>query len=202
METREAIKKRRSQRSFLDKPVDKKVIEKLLELANLAPTAMGLQNRNFVVITDPETKEKIADASFKQSHLLKTPVIIAFTTNINIFKQKEFLVGCEKWGTNIFGATPKNYQDNRKFQENWKIWSELWPIQDVDAAITTLMLAAIDEGLSTCWIGLFDIQEVEKILELPKNQKIVSLVCLGYPKSSPSMQNRKPVKELIHDEVW
>ncbi|MCL5091185.1 MAG: nitroreductase family protein [Patescibacteria group bacterium] len=200
MQLAEAIKKRRSQRSFLAKEVLQKVVEELLELANLAPSANNLQNRNFIVITDQGTKDQLCEAAFNQGHVKEAPVVIAFTTNENLFDPKVFLSQCQKWGTDLFGATVDNYQKNKKFMANWQIWTKLWPIQDVDAAIITFMLAAMEKGLGTCWIGLFDYEAVTKILGLVKGQKVVSMVCLGYPKDTSSLSKRKSIKELIHWE--
>ena len=186
----------------MGKPVKKEAIEQLLELANLAPTAKSLQNRNFIIVTDKKIKEKIYEAGFRQKQLREAPVIIALTTDFNKFEPKAFLQKCRDWGMSVFGATPENFTDNPNFNQNWRIWTQLWPIQDVDAAITTLMLAATNKGLSTCWIGLFNHKKVEKILKLPENQRVVSLVCLGYPKGLPKPQERKPIEELIHWQKW
>ena len=202
METREAIKKRRSQRSFLDKPIEKKMVKRLLELSNLAPTAMSMQNRRVVVVTNKLTRKQLYKTGFRQSQLLEAPVILVFTTDFNLHKPEEFLKKSQTWGTSIFNATPENFKNISRFSQCWKKWSNLWPVQDVDAAITTLMLAAVEKGLTTCWVGLFDNEAVEKILGLPKNQNVIALICLGHSDKPPKPQHRKPIEELIHWEKW
>ena len=197
MKTLTAIKKRRSIRSFQSKPVPKDIIEKLIELANLAPTASNLENRRFIIIQDKKTKKKIFKAGCKQSQILEAPVVIAIATNVALYKEKGFLKKNEIWGMDLWGATTKKYKDNEKFKSNWKVWKNLWPIQDADAAITTLLLAAIAKGLASCWLGASDMEITRKILKLPKNLRVVALICLGYQKSPPYRQKRKPAKELI-----
>ena len=49
----EAIKGRRSVRSYKADPVPKDVIETLIEAGNWAPTGANFQPWRFVVITDP-----------------------------------------------------------------------------------------------------------------------------------------------------
>jgi len=196
MEVVEAIKKRRSIRSFRSKPISEKVIKELIELANLAPTASNLKNRRFFVIQDKKTKKKIFKAACRQSQILETPVVIAVATDMNLHKEQDFLKKNEIWGMDLWGATIKNYKDNKKFKSNWKVWKNLWPIQDADATITTLLLAATAKGLAACWIGTFDAEETRMILKLPKNLKVVALICLGYQKNTPYPQKRKPAKEL------
>lgn len=202
MQTIEAIKKRRSIRSYTDKPVPKKIIEELLTLANLAPSASNLQNRSFIVVQNKKTIKKLYQAAFKQSHVLEAPVIIIFFLDKKMYKVEEFLNKNIQWGTDLWGATSKNYKANKKFLSNWKRWSTLWPIQDNDATIATFLLAAQDEGLSTCWLGLFDSEKVKKILRVPKNYEVVSLLTLGYQKKPPYQQKRKLIKKLLRWEKW
>ncbi len=55
----DAIKNRRSIRRFADKPIEKDVLEKLLDAARWAPTASNQQRWRFVVVTAPSVKEQI-----------------------------------------------------------------------------------------------------------------------------------------------
>ncbi|MBM3246853.1 MAG: nitroreductase family protein, partial [Candidatus Omnitrophica bacterium] len=55
MEIIELIKSRRSIRQYQDKPVPRKLLEKLVDAARFAPTARNVQPWEFVVITEPET---------------------------------------------------------------------------------------------------------------------------------------------------
>jgi nitroreductase len=202
MDTIETIKKRRSVRSYRSKPVPKKILKELVELANLAPTASNLENRHFVVIQDKETIKKVYEAGCKQSHLLEAPVVIAVATDIKMHKAREFLKRNEVWGIDLWGARTKDYKNNKLFNRSWERWSNIWPIQDADTAITTLLLAATAKGIDSCWVGVFDFEEIKKILKLPKNYEVVALITLGYRRNPLYPQKRKPIKELLHWEQW
>ncbi len=54
---------------------------------------------------------------------------------------------------------------------------------DVAIAIDHLTLAAVAEGLGTCWIGAFDEAKVKDLLKIPKQVKVVAMTPLGYPSS-------------------
>lgn len=73
--------------------------------------------------------------------------------------------------------------------------------QDVSIVATHMMLEAKDLGLDTLWINFFPNSEAEKIFDLPKNEKAVLLMALGYasPESEPSENHTKsrPVSELV-----
>jgi len=81
---------------------------------------------------------------------------------------------------------------------------------DLSIALSYLTLAAVEEGLGTCWIGGFNQEEVKKILKIPKIikrppeelYKVVALIPIGYPKDKPSPKIRKPLKEIICEEKF
>lgn len=201
METIETIKKRRSIRSYQKKPIPRKIIMELLELANLAPTAYNLQNRFFIVVQDRKTIKEIYEASFRQNHVLEASAVIVCSFVKRAYKVKEFLRK-KKWGTDLYGAIEENYKGNEKFIRNWRRWKSLWPIQDNDAAITTLLLAATNKGVAACWIGLFDSEKIKEILKISKNCEVTSLVTLGYQKNPPPPQIRKPIEALVYWEKF
>jgi len=75
---------------------------------------------------------------------------------------------------------------------------------DVDVAIAVdhLTLAAVAEGLGTCWIGAFNEAGAKKLLNIPAQAKVVAMTPLGYP-ASPDMNHpveesrRKPAGEIF-----
>ncbi len=77
-----------------------------------------------------------------------------------------------------------------------------YPI-DVAIAIDHLTLAAVDEGLGTCWIGAFDEAQVKEILAIPRKIHVVELLPLGYPKDPlPAKKQRLPLSEIVKYEQW
>lgn len=63
MEFLELVKKRYSCRKFLDKPVEKEKIKKVLETARLAPTACNFQPQKIFVITDKMKIEALKECT-------------------------------------------------------------------------------------------------------------------------------------------
>ncbi len=79
------------------------------------------------------------------------------------------------------------------------------PSYPIDVAIATdhLSLAAVAEGLGTCWIGAFDEAETRRILVLAPDVRVVALMTLGYPADpSPVSKNRLPLREIVRYERW
>ena len=165
MNVYEAIKKRRSVRSYQDRPVEKEVLERILEAARMAPSAKNRQAYKLVVVTDKEIRKQLAIAAYNQHFVAEAPVVIV-----------------------AVGLTPK---------EIMRCGIPADPV-DVAIAIDHITLAAVEEGLGTCWIGAFEQEEVCKILNIPSQYKVIELLTLGYPADSgPRQKYRKPLEELV-----
>lgn len=77
MDVMEAIRKRRSIRSYQDKPVEQEKLNRILEAGRLAPSARNLQEWRYVVVTDRTTRQKLMKAARGQSFVGQAPVVIA-----------------------------------------------------------------------------------------------------------------------------
>jgi len=76
MHVMDAIKTRKSVRSYLDKPVEDEKLKNILEGGRLAPSASNRQEWRYVIVRDRETRERIAEAANRQSFVGEAPVII------------------------------------------------------------------------------------------------------------------------------
>ncbi len=61
MDKLEIFYRRRSIRKYKDRPVEKALLEKVVDAGRVAPTARGIQPCEFIVVTDPEKKAELAD---------------------------------------------------------------------------------------------------------------------------------------------
>jgi nitroreductase len=77
-----------------------------------------------------------------------------------------------------------------------------YPI-DVAIALDHMTLAAVELGLGSCWVGLFDEKKVKEILHIPDGIRVVELMPLGYP-SDPAAINKKrlPLDRIVKYEHW
>lgn len=66
---------------------------------------------------------------------------------------------------------------------------------DIDLAIALdhLTLAAVAEGLGTCWIGAFSEPAVKQVLAIPADMRVIALTPLGFPAAANLI---RPLDEL------
>ncbi len=172
MECMEAIKGRRSVRKFKDRAVANELIEELLSAAQMAPSAGNLQARDFVVVLNKTTKQKLTKAALGQSFIEQAPVVIVFVAN------------------------------TERSSRIYKSRGELYATQDATASVQNLLLAAHACGLATCWVGAFDESAVSEILGLPKKTRPVAIIPLGYADEAPAAPKRMGLEKVVHRETW
>ncbi len=72
----EPIRQRRSIRTYLDKPVEREKVLRLLEAARIAPSAKNLQEWRFIVVTDAERRRLLAQNANTRPFVAEAPVVI------------------------------------------------------------------------------------------------------------------------------
>jgi len=73
---------------------------------------------------------------------------------------------------------------------------------DLAIAVDHMTLAAVDEGLGTCWIGAFSQQRVKEILGIPAEYRVVTLFPLGFPGKEREFKVRKSLEEIVCYETF
>ncbi|OGV34346.1 MAG: hypothetical protein A2020_04685 [Lentisphaerae bacterium GWF2_45_14] len=82
-----------------------------------------------------------------------------------------------------------------------KCWKRLdgRPIADMDIGIAMehVVLAAAAENLGTCWICAYNVEEMDRSLEIRQPWTVLAISPLGYAASAPAPINRKPITEIF-----
>jgi len=81
------------------------------------------------------------------------------------------------------------------------LWPVLLPL-DVAIAVDDMSLAAMAEGLGTCWIGAFYEDKVKEISGIPEKIRMIVMLTLGYPSESPAARPRKKLEEIVAYDGW
>lgn len=172
MDVVKAIEERHSVRGFTGEDVPMDVIDEMLRLGNLAPSAGNLQARDFIIVKDMEMKKKLTKAAFGQRFVEEAPVIAVVCSNLNRIR---------------------NYGERGE---------RLYTIQDTAASVVNMMLYLVSKGYGTCWVGAFDEKEVGRLMGLPDCARAVAMIPIGRPKESGRASPRLEKDTLVHLEKW
>jgi len=170
----ELTQKRQSCRKYLTDPVPQEKIERCLEAARLAPSACNSQPWKFIVVQDPQLKNKLAEQAFAGAYKMN-----AFA------KQAPVLVVVIRESSKYAAKVGGFFQGIQ------------YSFIDFGIACEHFILQAADEGLATCWIGWFNQRGVRKILGLPRNVRVDTIISLGYAENPTVREkNRKSLSEI------
>jgi len=169
MEFNEVILRRHSIRTFSKKPVELEKLQRILETANLAPSAGNLQAYEIYVVTDAKKRDGLSCAALAQDYIAVASVALVFCTHPEL--------------------TEGRYTERG---------TRLYTVQDATIACTFAMLAATDLELGTVWVGTFDEKVVRLIIGAPESQIPVVILAIGYPGEFPDQHPRRPLDELAH----
>lgn len=178
MEMFEAIRSRRAVRQYHSDPVRKEDILTIIDAANRAPSAMNLQQWEFIVVTDRDTLRKMG-ASYRA-------IIEEFTRNWDpspmrgSLSREEFIRFAELYGgAPVVIVVLTDAADNDDLRRA--------NLESASAAMENLLLAATALGLGTCWMTgpLRDEKALRRILAIPDDREFVAVTPLGYPAEIP-----------------
>jgi len=169
MEFWDVIRNRRSVRQFLsDRTVTEEQVHRLLEAAIISANAGNRQPWHFYIVRAPVIKEGLAAAAFGQQFVADAPVVVVVCADA--------------------ARSAERYRERG---------SGLYCIQDTAIAGTQIMLAAVDMGLGTCWVGAFDEKRAADALQIPKTLRPVAMFPIGYPaKEAGGRTPRRSIEEV------
>jgi nitroreductase len=169
------VRKRQSVRGYLPDAVEKEKIDRCLEAARLAPSACNAQPWMFVVVDEPELKNRLADLTSDRllplNHFTREApvhvVIVLEAANLSaaiggIIKKRDF---------------------------SWI---------DLGIAAEHFCLQATTEGLGTCMLGWFREKQVKSLLGIPAGRRVGLIITLGYPADDEiRAKTRKSTEEVV-----
>ncbi|MDP6481194.1 MAG: nitroreductase family protein [Acidimicrobiales bacterium] len=201
MSVNEALAARRTCRTFTREPLAAGVLDSLLERARRTPTAGNCQGVEFLVLEGPDevaafwgsTLAPEKRRSFPWPGLLSAPGIVI-----------------------PFGL-PEVYLD--RYSEDDKAASGLggdmadWPVPywltDAAFAAMALQLLVVEEGLGSCFFGLFGNEEaVRERFEVPGSARSPGAIAIGHPDrdaqrpSTSASRPRRPAASVVHHGRW
>jgi nitroreductase len=217
----EAMYSTRALRRFKPDPVPEEVISKILDAAIRAPTASNYQNWIFIVIRDPQQRQRVAEVYRKvgdgirpvianllqstqgagrmaesQRRKLGNSVLYLFE---NMHVPPVLLVACLKptppyWeGANVSEHILEGMKTMARFES-----SSIYP------AVQNIILACRAYGLGTVLTTLHAVleDEVKAVLEIPREVDTWALLPIGYPIDKFGAVKRKPIKEVAFADRW
>jgi len=200
MTVADALRDRRSCRSFTDQPLLPGLLDELVDRARRTPTAGNCQGVEFLVLEGDD----VADywdvtltagrrAEFPWPGLLAVPALVV------------------PWG--VADRYLARYSESDKAVAGLGGSAGDWPVPywltDAAFAAMALQLLAVEAGLGCCFFGLFGHEAaVAEQFGVPEGARAVGAVAIGHPdpgvaRPSASVdRGRRPLDEVLHRGAW
>lgn len=176
MEFQKAIETRRSIRKYdPEKQVTKEQLEEMVQAAIQAPSWKNSQTSRYYCITSGEKMEKFREECLPEFNAKNCKDAAALI--VTAYKKNHS-------GFAADGVTPANELGNG------------WGIYDLGLHDAYLLLKATELGLATLVMGIRDAKKIRKMLEIPEEEEIVSVISVGYPAVEPTKPARKSVEDI------
>ena len=198
MEFRDILARLRMHRAFLPDPIPREQIERIANVIRRAPSGGFSQGGSIVVVTDEAKRHEIARA-FGDEHystqgrnfVADAPVHMVISANESLYHER--------------------YNEADKLAATGGV-EVTWPVPywfvDAGALMMLVLLAAIDEGLASAFIGHPDQKRIfGELLGLPEDVVPIGLALVGKPGDAPlpgsRMKERRRTEDaLVHRERW
>lgn len=192
----EVLEGRRSVRTFEDRPVEKALIERMIEAGTRAPNAHNNQSWRFVIVTDKrELTRMVLAMQPKYRQALLNSGMAAEEVEALAEKRKLRLTSAP---AAILPCVAKDdlpvYDDEERTHGDW-----MMAVQSAALAAGNILLAAHALGLGGVWIcaPMFAPEAVRDAFDLPGDWVAQGMLVIGYPAEKPDFRERKPLAEVV-----
>ena len=200
----DVIYKRRSVRRFTDEPVAEEDIKVILEAARWAPSGENSQGWRFIVIKNKEIIQKLGEISGDGSARRFTGEFVSkrlhsrFTGLDDEAKKKKVFEKLMSGNVSRFVSTaPVVIAVVGK--------KDVWDVQlDNAAAIENMLIMVSALGLGATWViapctDIRDEIEVNRLLAVNKDFKVISIVPVGHMENLPKARPRLKLEEVTFE---
>jgi len=175
---------RRDVRRFRSEPLPQGTLERLIELACLAPSVGLSQPWRFVIVDDPGRRRAVLE-NFRVAN---ADALKSYAGDLAARYAELKLAGLQEApGQLAIFADPTTDTGHGLGRRTMPEMAEY----SVVAAIGTMWLAARAEGIGMGWVSILAPADINTLLEVPAAWRLIGYFCLGYPQAddvSPELE--------------
>ena len=196
------IKERRSANNFIEsEKISKKELDEIFDLTKFAPSCFNLQHTKYIVVIDPEKKEQLREAAFRQYKVHTASAAILVLGNKDEYKNAESLY---EGMLNLKILNKQEYDATISaihglYDSRGDDFKRDEAIRNACLSAMIFMLAAKDKGWDTCPMIGFDPDAVRSLFNIPDNYVPALLITIG--KADTSKQGVRGYRKFVNEFV-
>ena len=182
MDTIKLLLSHRSIRKFKQQPIEKSLLDRILECGTRAANTGNMQIYSIIVTQTPENIAALSKLHFGQCST--AGAFLTLCVDVNRYHHWCRINGCNEPYDNF-------------------LWLMSGTV-DASLAAQNICIAAEAEGLGCCYLGtvMYNTKAIIEQLDLPKQVIPVITLALGYPSEQPALSERLPLSGIVHNEQY
>ena len=205
MEFYEAIAKRRTVREFRPYTIEPEKIKRILEAGMMSPSGGHIQEWEFVILQDEETKRAAIVNGLKARNLTDPEAIERLVSKFNHEELRKVYRKSLPLQLSMMLEAPEIlvvcYKPNKPLSEV-KTYFELNPLGSIWMCIQNIMNAMAVEGLYGCTYTAYETSGLKRHLGIPDEYEVASVIPYGYPKHAVEPNAVRDVSKRTHMNRW
>jgi len=198
MEFQDVVRKRKMVRTFLDRPIDRAVLDRIIANAQRAPSAGFSQGWAFLVLSGKDETERYWNTTMSPERrtefgwpgMFNAAALVVCLSNKSAYLAR-------------YSLPDKGWTD--RDENHWPV-----PYWDIDVGMAALLIlqTAVDAGLGAVFFGIFDQAGFRKAFGIPDEFTAVGTVAIGHKapsdRPSPSLKivGRRSPSDVVHRGRW
>jgi nitroreductase len=173
---------------------------KLFEATIQAPTSFNIQHWRFVVVRDPDLRQKIrTEFGNDQAQMTDASLLVILTADVKAWAKDpaRYWQNAPKEVADMLVGWMGPFHEGREWLQRDEAQ------RSIGIAMQTLMLAARSMGYESCPMIGFDIEKVAEFIGLPDDHVMGPMVAIGKgTKSSWPKPGQLPLEEVVFENSF
>ena len=192
-------------REFQQKPVEADKLQRILEAGLKAPTHNHLREWEFILVKDLEQRVKGVEAGARAEDVTDRKRLEGAVRGLTDDLQREMYLKALPVQKRMLLSSPELLVicfRMRKPLRECKTLYELNNFASVWTCIENILLAMAAEGLYGVTYIPYETSSLKKILGVPDDYEVATLIPIGYPKPYEVKQRPALLQNKIHIDEW
>ena len=205
MEFYEVVNKRRSVREFESKPVEADKLQRILEAGLKAPSHNHLREWEFILVKNSEQRVRVVEAGAKAENVTDNKALEVAVRDFADDLQREMYLKALSIQKRMLLSSPELLVVCFRMKKPLKMCETLYELNNfasVWACIENILLAMATENLYGVTYIPHETSILKRILDIPADYEVASLIPIGYPKPYEVKQKPAPLQGRIHLDKW
>jgi len=199
------VAKRRSVRKFQSKPVEADKLERVLEAGLKAPSHNHLREWEFIFLKDFEQRVRVVEAGARAEDVADKERLEEAVKGLTDDLQREMYLDPLPVQKRMLLEAPELLVVCFRMRKPLRECNTLYELNNfasVWACIENILLAMAAEEIYGVTYIPHETSSLKKVLELPDDYEIATLIPIGYPQEYFVKQKPVSLKEKTHFNKW